>query len=411
MRKRKTPEPPRPPRVPGVRHVKTTVHDLEARTVDGETTYRRVPRVVWVPAPPRDWDALVARVLVCAAVLGTVLSVGWSTDSIGQLLSRTGSELTAYSVAIVFDVVWLACQAREWLERDDPDRAAGARRAGYVFLAFAMAAIFAHGHRMGEDLAGAAGAVVSALAKFLWVLALGYYAVDLDEGTAYDLHTRRQGIAVRLALRASRRRLEAAEAYERQVYGQDGDPDVQVTRYEAPAPVPGVPAPSPAVPAVPPAPSPVSLPPVQAPPAAPAPAPVVSPVSPQVAPAATTPVPLVSAPAGDTVAHSGGTPSPWAPAPEDTSRERVLKSFGLPLEQPGGTPAPAAPAAPAAPVRHLPAAGGQQSKTGFIRDALAANPAITLDELTDKVRAEFGDKRDLRKDVSRLRRRITKEAS
>lgn len=381
--KRKTAEPPRPPRVPGVRYVKTVVHDTEARTYDGETTYRQVPRVVWVPAPPRDWDALVARALVCAAVVGTVLSLGWSTDSIGRLLDRTGSTTTAYTVAIIFDVVWLACVARQWLERDDPERANGARRAGNLFLVVAMAAIFANGYETGETIAGIGGAAVSGLAKVLWVLALGYYAVDLDEGAAYDLRHHRQGIAKRLALRASRRRLAVAEAYERQVYGQAGETDVQVTRYEAPAPVPGVPAPSPVVP---PAPSPVSLGPVPAPPAAPAPAPAVSPVSPQVTPPVAAPVPPVSAPAGDTVAHPGGTPSPWAPAP-------------------------AAPAAPAAPVRHLPAAGGQQSKTGFIRDALAANPAITLDELTDRVRAEFGDKRDLRKDVGRLRRRILEEAS
>lgn len=409
MRKRKTPEPPRPPRVPGVRHVKTTVYDVEARTFEGETTYRQVPRTVWVPAPPRDWDAVVARVLVCAAVLGTVLSVGWSTDSIGTLLSRTASEVTAYSVAIVFDVVWLACQAREWLERDNPDRAAVARRAGYVFLAVAMAAIFANGHRVGEDVAGAAGAVVSALAKFLWVLALGYYAVELDEGTAYDLHTRRQGIAVRLALRASRRRLEAAEAYERHVYGQDGGGDVQVTRYEAPAPAPaGVPAPSPAVPGVPPAPAPVSLPPAPAAPAVPAPAPTVSPVSPQVTPPPAAPIPPVPAPAGDT-------PSPVSPPPEDTARERVLKSLGLPLDHPGGTPAPepaAAPAEPAPPARpHLQVVDGQTTKTGFIRAAVAANPEITLDDLTDMVREAFGDKKDLRKDVRKMRARVEGKAS
>ena len=142
-RKRKTPEAPRPPKVPGVRYVKTTVYDVEARTFEGETSYRQVPRTVWVPAPPRDWDALVARALVCAAILGTVLSLGWSTDSIGHLLDRTGSDVTAYAVAVVFDVVWLACQAREWLEREYPERAEGARAGGYVCLLLAMAAIFA----------------------------------------------------------------------------------------------------------------------------------------------------------------------------------------------------------------------------------------------------------------------------
>ena len=95
MRKRNTPDTPPPPKIPGVRHVKTTVYDVEATTVDGETTYRQVPRTEWVPAPPRDWDAVVARALVCAAVLGTVLSMGWSTDSIGTLLARTASAVTA----------------------------------------------------------------------------------------------------------------------------------------------------------------------------------------------------------------------------------------------------------------------------------------------------------------------------
>ncbi|WP_061443843.1 hypothetical protein [Streptomyces sp. CCM_MD2014] len=393
-RKRKTPEAPRPPKVPGVRHVKTTVYDVEARTFEGETSYRQVPRTVWVPAPPRDWDAVVARALVCAAILGTVLSLGWSTDSIGHLLDRTGSDVTAYAVAVVFDVVWLACQAREWLEREYPERAAGAKVGGYVCLALAMAAIFANGYEAGETVAGAGGAAVSALAKFLWVLALGYYAVELDEGAAYDLHTRRQSIAVRLALRASRRRLDAAEAYERHVYGDQGGVDVQVTRYEAPETAPAaVPAPvSPPVPAVSPAPAPASL--STPPPAPPAPAPAatVPPVSPQAPAASTVPVP---------------------PAPAD-ARERVLTSLGLPLDHPGGVPAPDQ--APAEPVKEpepaprpvLKVVGG---KTDFIRAAIAADPRITLDDLTDQVRAAFGDKPNLRKDVRRLRARIEGKAS
>ncbi|MFM9594130.1 hypothetical protein ACKI16_23735 [Streptomyces scabiei] len=405
--KRNTPDTPPPPKIPGVRHVKSTVYDVEATTVDGETTYRQVPRTVWVPAPPRDWDAVVARALVCAAVLGTVLSMGWSTDSIGTLLARTASAVTAYSVAIVFDVVWLACQAREWLERDNPERAGNARNAGYLFLVIAMAAIFANGYEAGETVAGAGGAAVSALAKYLWVLALGYYAVDLDEGTAHHLHTRRQGIAVRLALRASRRRLEAAEAYERHVYGDQGGGDVTVARYEARTPAPAaVPAPSPVSPPV----APASLPPVQAvvPTPAPAPAaPAASPVSSQVAPVPPAPVPPVSTPAGDT------SPTPGTPAPDD-ARTRVLQSLGLPLDHPGGAPAPA-PAPPAEPAPqprpHLQAVNGQTTKTGFIAAAIKAKPAITLDELTDQVRATFGDKKDLRKDVRRLRSRIEGKAS
>ncbi|MGV2914592.1 hypothetical protein [Streptomyces alfalfae] len=372
MRKRKTPTPP-PPKVPGVRFVKQTVYDVEARTMDGETNYRQVPRTVWVPAPPRDWDGMVARALVCAAVLGTVLSVGWTTDSIGSLLDRTNSTVTAYAVPILFDTVWLGAQAREWLERDNPERAKTARNAGYWFLIGAMAAIFAEGYQANEPLAGAVGAGVAGLAKFLWVLALGYYAVELDEGTAWDLQTRRQNIAVRLSLRAWNRRLEYAEGYERHVYGDQGSGTggVQVTRYAAEDLAGTAPAPmSPAVP-------PVSPPPV--PDRAPMPAPpTASPVSPQFTHASTTPVP-------PSPTHTWtASPPPMPPA--------------MPPAESGTT----------APAPHLQVVGG---KTDFIRAAIAADPAITLDELTAQVRDAFGDKKDLRKDVRRLRSRIEGKAS
>lgn len=387
MRKRKAPQEPRPPKIPGIRYVKQTAYDVEATTVDGETTYRQVPRTVWVPVPPRDWDAVVARALVCAAVLGTLLSVAWSTDSIGHLLNRTGSTVTAYCVAIVFDAVWLGCQAREWLDRREPERARTARNAGYVFLVVAMAAIFANGYEAGETVAGAGGAAVSALAKCLWVLALGYYAVPLDEGTAHHLLTRRRRLTVRLALGAERRRLAAAEAYERLLYGEQGGGDVQVTRYEATPPAPSVP----------PASAPVSLPPVHY---APSPAPAgdtPAPVSPQVPLVPAPPVPPMSTPAADT---STPVSPPLSPGVPSTPPQTPAPPPAVPPAEPAPEPRPA-----------LRVVDGQQTKTGLIRDVLKERPDITLDELTELVREAFGDKPNLRKDVGRLRRRIEGQAS
>jgi hypothetical protein len=54
---------------------------------------------------------------------------------------------------------------------------------------------------------------------------------------------------------------------------------------------------------------------------------------------------------------------------------------------------------------------GAQTKTGFIAAAVKQRPDISLDELTDEVRKAFGDKKDLRKDVRRLRSRIEGKAS
>ncbi|GAB2331754.1 hypothetical protein AB0N20_27505 [Streptomyces griseoincarnatus] len=398
-------------RVPGVRYRK------EKRTRHVEVTVRGRTRVVpqeytvLVPAPPRDLDRVWLRVVIGGAVLFTAIAVAWSTASIGDLLSLLTTPVIAYFAASAFESVWVLCLIVEWVMRRQPDRARVAQVIGWAGLVVVVAAVVAHGFNMNQVAAGIVGGFVSVVAKALWWVVFRIFHVQLsDLGVAY-LQQAREDLAVAGVLVEESQRLNATQAYYDAVYGPGTAMDALAGMRNVEATAPGVPAPSPAVPAVPPSSSPVSLPPVQAPPAAPAPAPAVPLVSPQVTPPVAAPVPPVSAPAGDTVAHAGGTPSPWAPARGDTSRERVLKGFGLPLEQPGGTPAPAGPAAPAAPVRHLPAAGGQQSKTGFIRDALAANPAITLDELTDRVRAEFGDKRDLRKDVSRLRRRITKEAS
>ncbi|WP_413808162.1 hypothetical protein [Streptomyces sp. OE57] len=375
--------------IPGVRYVKRTVYDLEATTLDGETTYREVERTIRVPAPPRDWDLFLVRGLIGGALLVTTLSLIWSTNSIGGLLALSASAIAAYSVAVIFDVAWLSCQAREWLDRRDPERAKIPRRFGYVALIVTMAAIVVHGYVLGELASGLVGAAVSGLAKAMWINVLGYYAVPLDPGMAHHLLTRRRRIAVKLALGKERRELAAMEAYERLLYGQQGG-DAQVARIESgmAAPEPTV---SPAVPGVPSASAPVSLPHT---PAAPA-APTASPVSPQAAPVPPAPVPPVS------------------PAAEDTARERVLKSLALPLDHPGGAPAPAAP--PVEPAEaawpHFQVVGGQMTKTGFIAAEIAADPALTLDELTDRVRKAFGDKPNLRKDVRRLRSRIEGKAS
>jgi hypothetical protein len=408
--------------VPGVRYVKRKVYDVEATTLDGETTYRDVERTVRVPAPPRDWDIILVRGLISGALLVTALSLVWSTNSIGGLLDRSASALAAYSVAIIFDVVWLSCQAREWLDRRDPDRAAVPRRFGYVALAATMAAIVVHGHVEQELASGIVGAAVSGLAKAMWINVLGYYAVPLDPGMAHHLLTRRRRIAVKLAIGADRRQLQAMEAYERMLYGQAPE-DVQVARMETTA--------SPAALAVPRTSSPASLSYGTATPAAPVPAPAAPaefPVSPQAAPVPPPPVPPVSAPAGDTSPAAGtgvwaefnghtflvgpeDTPPSGFQTPEEAARERVLKSLGLPLDHPADVPASTS-AEPAPPSRpHLQTVNGQTTKTGFIAAVVKADPAITLDTLTDLVREAFGDKKDLRKDVRRLRSRIEGKAS
>lgn len=404
--------------LPGVRYVKRKVFDLEATTLDGETTYREVERTVRVPAPPRDWDLVLVRGLIGGALLVTALSLVWSTDSIGSLLDRSASTLAAYSVAVVFDVAWLSCQAREWLDRRDPERAKIPRRFGYLFLVVTMVAIGVHGHVEGELESGLVGAAVSALAKGMWINALGYYAVPLDPGMAHHLLTRRRRIAVKLAVSRERRELAAMEAYEGLLYGQQA-PEVDVER-EPGAPLspavsnraaaPALPAPaapvSPAVPTVPSAPATPVSPPVSVAPAS------VSPTVPAAPPAPAAPV-SPAVPASAAAPASPAAPAvPPAPASPPVSAAPAPLSPAVPAVPPPPAPVPPAPEAQSAPTAPLHAVGGPPAgKTAFIRAVLAETPGIDLDDLTAKVRKRFGDKPDLRKDVRRLRSRIEGRAS
>nr|WP_119589817.1 protein transporter Sec31 [Streptomyces scabiei] len=204
-----------------------TTTQLVPHTVDGKT--RHVPIQVPAPAPPRDWDQLVLNGVTGIAALVLAASVVWSTASIGDLLARAVHPAAAYGAAIVFDLVWIACMAVEWLARHDADGAPTARRAGRVSLLVAMGAVGAHGWLAGYVVIGIVGAVVSALAKGLWTVVLNHQTPPLDERTRAWIHAELAEAGASLALIPVRRRLQRAHglvAAERAALASpDSDPD------------------------------------------------------------------------------------------------------------------------------------------------------------------------------------------
>lgn len=223
------------PRVPGVRYRKETRQREEVVEIDGQPEPRTVEYTVWVPIPPRDWDRIIVNVLTCAAVVVTLLAVTGTTASIGTLLAALIPALIAYSVALIFDVVWLACIAVEWLERLDPARARAARIAGWVSLGISMGAVVAFGYHHNETVAGVVGSMVSLLAKGLWVFVLRYHAVPLSESVAFWLNRRRQKAAASVALAKQMRRLDAYDAYMLAAFGPEAARAHQITTHAAPA--------------------------------------------------------------------------------------------------------------------------------------------------------------------------------
>lgn len=181
-------------------------------TIDGRTVLVDEPYKVHVPVPPRDWDRIVRTGVTGTAALIGVASVAWSTASIGALLNLVVVAPAAYGAALVFDAVWIACMALEWLARYDPNRAALPRRAGWAALTLAMAAVGVHGYVEGQLVIGIVGATVSGLAKGLWTVVLAHHATPLDSRTQQWVDVQRAEAGGRLAMVAVRRELTRSEA-------------------------------------------------------------------------------------------------------------------------------------------------------------------------------------------------------
>ncbi|WP_008411504.1 hypothetical protein [Streptomyces sp. SM8] len=391
------------PRVPGVRYRKVRRTRQETTVIGGRASTRTVEYDAWVPEPPRDWDALILRGAIGVAVGFTAVAIVATTASIGGLLSSLVPTVVAYGMGCVFAAGWLYCLAIEWLNRTQPSRALPARITGWIFLAFSMGAVYAYGAQLGVHWAGGIGACIDVLAKTAWWLLLREYAVPLSPAVAHWVHDQEQALAGQSLLATRLRRLNRRAAYDEVVGGveyqaasailaADARPAVtgaapQTTTEDTGGDRAGTPVPAaPVGPVAPPA-----------------------PVSPAVPPAPTGPV---STPTGTTSAPA----SPASPPPADVGP--FVKSLGFPVSHvPAAPPAPPAAAVQEPTVQPTPTAplhvvdGPPVSKTAFIRSVLAETPDIALDDLTTKVRAQFGDKPDLRKDVRRLQARIEGRAS
>ncbi|MFD8805589.1 protein transporter Sec31 [Streptomyces sp. NPDC059597] len=185
---------------------------LVPHTVDGETELVLDTETIEVPAPPRDWDQIVRTAVTIGAVVLVTISLAWTTASVGALLAMSTVSVVAYAAGVAFDATWIMCMGAEWLLRNAPDRAVLPRRAGHWALAVSMAAVLAHGHYIAHSWGvGAIGALVSALAKGGWTIAMRVHARPLDSRTQQWVAKRRAAVDGQLALIPVRRELQRAQ--------------------------------------------------------------------------------------------------------------------------------------------------------------------------------------------------------
>ncbi|MFE7972987.1 protein transporter Sec31 [Streptomyces shenzhenensis] len=185
---------------------------LVPHTVDGQTEMVLDRETLEVPAPPRDWDQIVRRAVTISAVILVTASLAWTTASVGALLATSVHQAVAYGAAVAFDATWIMCMGVEWLLRYDPERSDLPRRAGHVALAVSMGAVFAHGNASGDWVVGLIGALVSALAKGGWTIAMRVHARPLDDRTQQWVAKRRAAVDGQLAMIPIRRELQRGQA-------------------------------------------------------------------------------------------------------------------------------------------------------------------------------------------------------
>ncbi|MEU9617257.1 hypothetical protein AB0D56_37955, partial [Streptomyces sp. NPDC048209] len=176
--------------------------------VTGEPIMR--PEEYRVPVLPRDWDRIALRGAVALALLLTLVSIVWSTYSIGELLKGG----IGYAAATIFDVAWVICLLLEWLSRYEPDKRRFPRTLGWGLLAATMAAIGAHGVLMLHSGAAAVvGGGVSLFAKILWLGVFRQVERELNPDDLALVESHKSAAYRELALASTRRQVGQVRQY------------------------------------------------------------------------------------------------------------------------------------------------------------------------------------------------------
>ncbi|MFJ9628072.1 hypothetical protein ACIRU8_10310 [Streptomyces sp. NPDC101175] len=102
----------------------------------------------------------------------TAVAVGWAVGAIGGILTATAHPAFAYSVAVLYDAVWLYALAQETAHRRQGSSARLPEVIGWIFLPLTVGILVTHGLLVGDVLAAIVGGLVPVLAKMTLVMAI-----------------------------------------------------------------------------------------------------------------------------------------------------------------------------------------------------------------------------------------------
>jgi hypothetical protein len=143
-----------------------------------------------------DWKTTARRAAHWSLPVGlTGLSLGWTVYAVGEILARQAPAPLAYTVAGIYDAVWLYALAMETAHRRQGSSGRLPASLGWLFLVTSVGVLFTHGLMNATPVVAVIGAVVPAAAKATLIM-----AVERD-ATRISPAAQRQIDAVRSATR------------------------------------------------------------------------------------------------------------------------------------------------------------------------------------------------------------------
>ncbi|MGJ5898485.1 hypothetical protein ACSCBZ_42050 [Streptomyces niveiscabiei] len=190
-------------------------------------------------AQETDWRAVGRRAAhwgLPAALTG--LSLGWTVYAVGEILSRQAPEPLAYTVAGIYDAVWLYALAMETAHRRQGSNGTLPATLGWLFLVTSVGVLFTHGLMDVTAVVAVIGAVVPGAAKATLVMAVERDATRISPAAqgridAVRSETRDQVAVGRAVTRAKADRQTTAAALDREERRARGK--AQKTRHKAAA--------------------------------------------------------------------------------------------------------------------------------------------------------------------------------
>ncbi len=166
----------------------------------------------------------------------TGLSLGWTVYAVGEILAHQAPAPLAYTVAGIYDAVWLYALAMETAHRRQGSSGKLPASLGWLFLVTSVGVLVTHGLLYATAVVAVIGAVVPAAAKATLIMAVERDATRISPAAQQQIDavrsaTRDQVAIGRAVTRAKADRHTTAAALEREERKARGQ--AQKTRHKA----------------------------------------------------------------------------------------------------------------------------------------------------------------------------------